>query len=211
MEFNQENIRQEQIKDAKLYSTRYEYATENILPGKKILEVGTLAGDYADFLLTNCDPLFIDLLDKFDQYDWEVPGYIKRFTNETHYEFVANRFKDNPKVKLLHGMAENVLPVINSKYDYIYLDANHSEPNVRFQLSYASQLLEPNGVIGINDYTRFNVIRKEDYGVLPFEDVNLGVVPAVNNFLLNNPEWKVKAFSLNDRMFSDIYIHRPLN
>jgi hypothetical protein len=209
MEFNEENIRQEQIKNAKLYSTRYEYAQENILPGSSILEVGTLAGDYADYLLQNCNPSFIELLDKFDQHDWEVPGYTKRFTGRNHYDFVVNRFKDDNRVKITHGLLHDVLPSIKTRYDYIYLDANHTEESVRFQLHCASQLLNPGGVIGINDYLRFGIIRKEDYGTARYEDIVYGTVPAVNNFLLDNRDWQVKAYALNDRLFSDIYIHKP--
>jgi hypothetical protein len=209
MEFNQENIRQEQLKDAKLYSTRYEYAIDNIAQGSSILEVGTLAGDYAEYLIKTCNPSRIDLLDKFDQSDWEVPGYIKRFNSEDHREFVMNRFKNDKRVNVINGALRDVLPLISSRYDYVYLDADHRELGVGFQIQQACRLVSPGGVIGINDYTRFGIIREEDYGKTPYSEANLGVVPAVNRFLLRNKEWHVKAFALNDRMFSDIYLHKP--
>lgn len=208
MEFNRENIRQEQLINAKLYSTRYEYAKENIVSNTVALEVGTLAGDYADFLISECNINDISLVDKFDQYDWEVPGYTKRFTPETHYDFVVNRFI-NKNVTIHKGLSQDVLLLIDKTFDYIYLDDNHSERHVRNMLHISKDLLNPGGVIGINDYTKYGIIRKEDYGTMPYEEVCYGVIPAVNNFLLDNPSWTVKAFSFNDTMFSDIYIQKP--
>jgi hypothetical protein len=214
-------ISQDQIKDAKLYANRNEYLKENLNKQSSVLEVGTHAGDFAEHILKNYDPFSLHLIDVFKQEDFinntgtNAGNKNIRFTPETHEQFVRNRFKDYPIVKIHLGMGYRFMVTIKlnrlEDFDFIYLDSNHSYLNVSKELYTAKNLLSPNGVIGINDYTRFNLFGKEDYENLEWEDVNLGVIQAVNHFLNANKDWYVKAFAFNENMNSDIYIARRLD
>jgi len=207
-------ISQDQVRDAKLYVNRYEYLKENLNKQSSVLEVGTHAGDFAEHILKNYDPFSLHLIDIFQQEDFinNIETHKTRFTSETHEQFVRDRFKEYPIVKIHRGIGYRFMVTIRMNrvedFDFIYLDSNHSYMNVLHELDTAKNLLSPDGVIGINDYTRFNLFGKEDYKKLNWEDVNLGVIQAVNYFLNSNKDWHVKAFAFNENMNSDIYISR---
>ena len=61
-------ISQEQLNNAKLYSTKIEFI-KHIPKGGHFLEIGTLGGDYAEPLLS-AQPSSLDLLDTFESRDW---------------------------------------------------------------------------------------------------------------------------------------------
>ena len=202
-------ISQDQVRDAKLYVNRYEYLKENLNKQSSVLEVGTHAGDFAEHILKNYDPFSLHLIDIFTQYDFAVEGE-PRFYPETHEQFVRNRFKDHPEVKVHNGMGYRFMVTIKMNriedFDFIYLDSNHSYMNVLHELGTAKNLLAPGGVIAINDYCNYGLFTKHDYESLKWDDVHIGVIPAVNYFLSVNKDWYVKAFAFNETMNSDIYI-----
>lgn len=120
-----------------------------------------------------------------------------RFTPATHYEYTKNRFKDYPEVSLLVGNANILLPELTKKYDYIYIDADHSYEQVSNHLKHSLNLISKNGIIGFNDY-----IYGDSYGR------KYGVIKAVCEFLSSHAEWEVIGFALQEEMYSDIYIKR---
>jgi hypothetical protein len=185
-------ISQDQLNNAKLYSTKFEFI-KHIPKGGHILEIGTLGGDYAEPLLA-AEPASLDLLDTFESKDWE--GF-KRFNEQTHYEYIKNKFKDNPEVSLLRGYTDNVLPSITKRYDYIYIDADHNYAQVKRDLSNAVNLIADHGIIGFNDY----IYDDKYYNVY-------GVIQTVCEFLNENKDWQVIAFALQEEMYADIYIQK---
>lgn len=185
-------ISQDQLNNAKLYSTKFEFI--KYLPkNAHILEIGTLAGDYAELLLQT-NPLSIDLVDVFRANDWRD---LNRFTKDGHYDFVKNRFKNNPEVSLCRGYSQDVLPTLNKKYDYIYIDANHDYEHASRDLELSLPLLSEGGIIGFNDY----IYDDADYIVY-------GVIETVCEFLDKNKDWEVIGFALQERMYADIYIKK---
>ena len=185
-------ISQNQLNNAKLYSTKFEFI--RFLPkNAKMLEIGTLAGDYAELLL-NTNPDCLDLVDVFGANDWKD---LNRFNKDGHYDFVKNRFKNNPEVSLYKGYSHNILPTLNKKYDYIYIDANHDYDHVSKDLEYSLPLLADGGIIGFNDY----IYDDADYIVY-------GVIETVCEFLDKNRDWEVIGFALQERMYADIYIKK---
>lgn len=183
-------ISQDQLNNAKLYSTKFEFI--KYLPkNANILEIGTLAGDYAELLLQT-KPLSIDLVDVFKANDWRD---LNRFNKEGHYNFVKNRFKNSPEVSLYKGYSHEILPTLNKKYDYIYIDANHDYEHASRDLELSLPLLADGGIIGFNDY----IYDDADYIVY-------GVIETVCEFLDKNKDWEVIGFALQERMYADIYI-----
>ena len=183
-------ISQEQLNNAKLYSTKFEFI-KHLPKNANILEIGTLAGDYAELLLET-NPLSIDLVDVFEANDWKD---LNRFDKNGHYNFVKNRFKNNPEVSLLRGYSHDVLPTLTKKYDYIYIDANHDYEHASQDLADALPLLAEGGIIGFNDY----IYDDADYIVY-------GVIETVCEFLDKNKGWEVIGFALQERMYADIYL-----
>ena len=185
-------ISQEQLDNAKLYSTKFEFI-KHLPKNANILEIGTLAGDYAELLLQT-NPLSIDLVDVFEANDWRD---LNRFDKRGHYNFVKNRFKNNPEVSLLRGYSHDVLPTLKKKYDYIYIDANHDYEHASQDLADALPLLAEGGIIGLNDY----IYDDADYIVY-------GVIETVCEFLDRNKDWQVIGFALQERMYADIYLQK---
>lgn len=185
-------ISQDQLNNAKLYSTKFEFI-KHLPKNAHILEIGTLAGDYAELLLET-NPLSIDLVDVFEANDWRD---LNRFDKKGHYQFVKNRFKNHPEVSLLQGYSHDVLPTLNKKYEYIYIDANHDYEHASQDLADALPLLAEGGIIGLNDY----IYDDADYIVY-------GVIETVCEFLDKNKDWEVIGFALQERMYADIYIKK---
>jgi hypothetical protein len=185
-------ISQDQLNNAKLYSTKFEFI-KHIPKGGHILEIGTLGGDYAEPLLA-AKPASLDLLDTFESRDWEGSN---RFNEITHYEYIKDKFKDNPEVSLLRGHTDKVLPSIKKKYDYIYIDADHNYAQVKKDLDNSYKLIADGGIIGFNDY----IYDDRYYNVY-------GVIQTVCEFLDEHIDWHVIGFALQEEMYADIYIQK---
>lgn len=188
-------ISQEQLNNAKLFKNKEEYA-KHIPKGSRILEIGTLAGDYAEVLINEVKPSSIDLLDVFEAYDWPA---CNRFDRAGHFNFVKNRFKNVKSITYHKGYSDKIMPTLDKKFDYIYIDANHDYDHCKADLINALPLLAEGGIIGFNDY-----IVDKDHGV------DYGVIEVVCEFLDQNKDWEVVGFALQENMYADIYIKKVL-
>ena len=188
-------ISQQQLNNAKLFKDKEEYA-KHIPKGSRILEVGTLAGDYAEVLIKEVKPASIDLLDVFEAYDWPA---CNRFDRAGHFNFVKNRFKNVKSITYHKGYSDKIMPTLDKKFDYIYIDANHDYEHCKADLMNALPLLAEDGIIGFNDY-----IVDKDHGV------DYGVIEVVCEFLDQNRDWEVIGFALQENMYADIYIKKRL-
>jgi hypothetical protein len=186
-------ISQKQLNNAKLYKNKEEYA-KHIPKGSRILEIGTLAGDYAEVLIKEVKPSSIDLLDVFEAYDWPD---CNRFDRAGHFNFVKNRFKNVKAITYHKGYSDSILPKLDKQFDYIYIDANHDYEHCKADLINALPLLAKDGIIGFNDY-----IVDKDHGV------DYGVIEVVCEFLHENQDWEVIGFALQENMYADIYIKK---
>ena len=186
-------ISQEQLNNAKLFKNKEEFA-KHIPKGSRVLEIGTLAGDYAEVLIKEVNPESIDLVDVFQANDWPD---CNRFNKNGHFDFVKNRFKNVKNITYHKGYSHGILPKLNKKFDYIYIDANHDYEHCKTDLLNSLPLLAEDGIIGFNDY-----IVDQDHGV------DYGVIEVVCEFLNDNKDWEVIAFALQENMYADIYIKR---
>ena len=186
-------ISQEQLNNAKLFKNKEEFA-KHIPKGSRILEIGTLAGDYADVLIKEVRPASIDLVDVFEAHDWPD---CNRFNRNGHLDFVKKRFKNVNGITFNKGYSHDILPNLNKKFDYIYIDANHDYKHCKSDLMDSLPLLAEGGIIGFNDY-----IVDKDHGV------DYGVIEVVCEFLDQNKDWEVIGFALQENMYADIYIKK---
>ena len=99
----------------------------------------------------------------------------------------------------MKGDALYLLPTLNNKYDFIYIDISNEREITRKVLSMASNLTPVNGIIGLNDYLIYDGI---------IEDQPYGTFQTVNEFLEKNNDWSVDAIALHNLGFYDIYIRK---
>jgi hypothetical protein len=188
-------ISQQQLNPAKLYSTKFDFI--NDIPKKaRILEIGTMGGDYAKELIDRANPASIDLVDTFCASDWHG---MSRFTPQTHLEYINKKFEEYRIVTAHKGDSTKILPTLNKQFDYIYIDANHDYYHAKADLLNSVNLISRGGIIGLNDYISYDHINHIEYGV----------IEAVCEFLDKNKDWNVIGFALQENMYCDIYIKSP--
>jgi hypothetical protein len=194
-------IPQKKLDQAKLYSTRYHFI-ETLPKNIRFLEAGVLAGDFAMKVIEVVNPQRSILIDPYESIDYFATEYGgKRWESEKdHFDFITKRFKYIKGVKIYKGYFENIAKSIPLKFDFIYIDACNDYDSVFRYLQEASDMLAPGGIIGVNDYS----IYENNTESLSKEES--GVVAAVNDYLIKNPDFNVHAFAFNDRLTSDIYI-----
>lgn len=206
-QYNILEISEEQTKGTTVLKNRYSII--DILAGQdeplRLMEVGTAAGDYAQLLADNIQIEKMILIDKFDNDDM-MPDGSGRYSKDKNYQFVVDRFKDNRAVEVIKSLSNEALPKFipmqeRDKFDFIYLDSDHSFHNVYNELLYASQIVKQFGIIGIDDFSSAT-----DDPIHPYE-----VMQAVTTFLHNNKEWKVRFFTFGTESLQNIYLCKFFN
>lgn len=153
-----------------------------LLPGlgnkARALEVGTYEGRAACHLMHAYPELQLDVVDYFvDPYN---EGFEARFDhNMADYE---SRFRK------LKGKSADILPSllnVGRRYDFIYIDGDHSYEATKPDLEICWQMLNVDGVLFLDDYN--DHLRKN-----PFK---FGVDSAVNEFFLNLPREEFRILS----------------
>jgi hypothetical protein len=194
-------IPQHQLKNATLYSTRYDFI-KTLPKGITFLEAGVLAGDFAMRVIEECLPSKSILIDPYKTIDWHAPEYGgKRWDGpDQHFNFVKERFSNMPNVKIFKGKYETFSITNKETFDFLYMDYETSYESIQSQIEISKSKLNPNGILGFNDYNIYENETKTGQ--------KMGVVPAINEFLYDNPEWYVHAFALNDNLTSDIYLKK---
>ena len=205
--YNILEISEEQTRQTVILKNRYSIVDVLAKSNKalRIMEVGTAAGDYAQLMSDAINIEKMILIDKFDDEDI-MPNGSNRYSKDKNYEFVVDRFKHNPEIEIIKGMSNEILPRFipaqeSDKFDFVYLDSDHSFSNVYNELLYASQIVKPSGIIGIDDFSA-----AVDDPIHPYE-----VMQAVTTFLEVNKEWKVRFFSFGTESLQNIYISRIFN
>jgi predicted O-methyltransferase YrrM len=203
-QYNILEISDEQTKGTTVLKNRYSII--DILAGQdeplRLMEVGTAAGDYAQLMVDNIKIEKMILIDKFDNEDM-MPDGSGRYSKDKNYQFIVDRFKDNPAVEVIKSLSNEALPKFipmqeKDKFDFIYLDSDHSFHNVYNELLYASQIVKQFGIIGIDDFSSAT-----DDPIHPYE-----VMQAVTTFLHNNREWKVRFFTFGTESLQNVYLSR---
>ena len=197
-------ISQDQLLDAKLYSDRLTFI-EALPKNKSFLEVGVLGGDFAIEVIEKTSPSKTVLVDPYLWEDDFARQYkIKRWDGpEDHYEFVKNRFTDIPNVEIYAETFEFFCINRSDTFDFIYIDYIHTLEATDYAIQNSILRLNPGGILGFNDYTRFANPSLENTQLK-----EMGIIDSVNYFLRNNKDWYVYAFALNEVMCSDIYLKK---
>lgn len=190
-----EYIQPSKLINAKVFSDRFDENILSILPDQgSYLELGVGGGDYARWLLDRKNFHTSYFLDFFNS----PCARYGRWTAENHEQYVIDLFKDK-NIKTIAGNIDDTIKIIDIKFDYIYIDAEHNYESIYNHLLESAKLLNTDGVIGINDYTFWGWFEQQEYEC----------VEAVNKFL-NNNKWHVVGYALGYCGYSDIYIKRDM-
>jgi hypothetical protein len=133
------------------------FLLKNYVPGKpaKYLQVGAYTGDASlwmyENLLKNSNSLLVDI-DTWEGSDEPVHHKMNWQTVESLYdEKVAEGLKDKKIVKF-KGTSDDFFRSNTEKFDFIYVDGDHTAYGVLKDAVAAYECLEVGGIIGFDDY-----------------------------------------------------------
>jgi hypothetical protein len=121
-------------------------------PNLKFLQVGAYTGDASDWLLTSIllDPSStltdVDTWQGSDEREHEAMDF------DAIYGIYLNRMDKYENVMSIKGDSTYVLPNLKEKYDFIYIDGDHTEKAVYRDATNAWLLLKSQGILAFDDY-----------------------------------------------------------
>ncbi len=194
------------FKDARLFAGRYDLLAW-ILPnikGGTFCEIGVATGIFSSFMVENGHPSAFYSIDTFalDQLDtlWGRP-ITEVLEGKSHYQYYCDRMKAvaapyGTEFHVHQGFSFDVLSnVPDRSCDLVYIDAEHSYKAVQKDTTEALRIVKDGGVIVFNDYTKFDVIGNQPYGV----------VDAANEFISKH-NLRVLGLGLEKNMFCDLAV-----
>jgi predicted O-methyltransferase YrrM len=121
-------------------------------PNLKFLQVGAYTGDASDWLLTSIllDPS--STLTDVDTWEGSDEREHKAMDFNAVYGIYLNRMDKYENVMSLKGDSSYVLPNLKEKYDFIYIDGDHTEKAVYRDATNAWPLLKAEGILAFDDY-----------------------------------------------------------
>lgn len=121
-------------------------------PNLKFLQVGVYTGDASDWLLTSIllDPS--STLTDVDTWQGSDEREHKAMDFDAVYGIYLNRMDKYENVMSIKGDSTYVLPNLKEKYDFIYIDGDHTEKAVYRDATDAWPLLKSQGILAFDDY-----------------------------------------------------------
>ena len=195
-----------QIENTKVLRARYDIY--NYLPKKEdgisFMEIGTGSGDFTEHICSNVLVKDLTILDTFEGYRDHLGRHGD--SGDDQLNFVKQRFENKTNLRIIEGDSFVELRELyesnpDLKYDFIYIDADHSFRGSYSDITWASKMLADGGIIGIDDYCF------KPSGQLHGDDA-YEVQESLSLFMDKNPEWEIKYFSFNAKGFQNVFISR---
>ena len=193
-------ISQDQLNNAKLFNSRYQYA-QTLNKNISYLELGVAYGGSAQMFIDTTNAKSADLVDLYNNASGtrETGDPAPKNSLLTHEEYIKDRFSYHPNINTIKGDAKDIVPTLNNKYDFVFVDMEWERFFIKNVLLHLSKLINIDGIIGFTSYINYDAIHY---------DVHVGISQSVNEFLYFNQNWSVDAIVLNDLGFHEIYIKR---
>lgn len=67
-------------------------------------------------------------------------------------KFLFNTRRNAKKIDIRRGLSQEVLPELDTRFDFVFIDGDHSEDSVRRDARNAFEILKPGGIMIIDDY-----------------------------------------------------------
>lgn len=201
---NYPELQEANLHNARLYANRKDMVCDLGAAAKegRIAEVGVALGDFSEFLLETLSPKRFVGFDLFDLHNLELLwGQETKniFNGASHHDYYKNRLSQYGQTVVTEkGLSQETLIRYPDRYfDLIYLDADHVYEGVKRDAELAARKLIDGGLLIFNDYIMYD----------PFQNIQYGVVPVVNEMIVNQG-WSVVGFALQQHMFCDIAIQK---
>jgi len=187
------------LEDCKVFSNR-ESALELVSTHGMVVEVGVAYGDFSAHLLSRLKPREFFAIDSFNHLskDNDLWGNERMKQSQlSHLEYYQERFGpeiSSGMVKVLQGLSWECLDQLeDASADLIYIDADHAYESVLRDLETALRKVKPDGIIQVNDYTNFDPVAGEPYGVMK-----------ATNEVINAHNLKIAGFAFHPLGFHDV-------
>jgi predicted O-methyltransferase YrrM len=121
-------------------------------PDLKFLQVGTYTGDASDWLLSTIltDPS--STLTDVDTWQGSDEREHKAMDFNKIYTLYLQRMDKYENLMSIKGDSSYILPSLRERYDFIYIDGDHTEKAVYRDATNAWALLKSGGVLAFDDY-----------------------------------------------------------
>ncbi len=164
------------------YLVRIFYKYKLLNKKLNILEIGSYEGRSANFFLSILKNSNIHCVDIFNSDD-ELKS--KNF-NSIYKNFQKNTEQFKKRIKLFNGTSDKFFEKYNeNKFDFVYIDGNHSDEQVYKDAENSFQLLNKYGIIVFDDFM-WNYYPK----------INKNPIGAVKKFISKN-FFKIKIISIS--------------
>lgn len=161
----------------RIYLSRDEMVRDQIWPGDQVLEIGVLAGQFSEVLLSRM-PRKLFLCDPWDSScpSGDADGNnVRVYKLPEEYLRLQEKYSRRPEVQLLKGYSPDALRDIPTQsLDFVYIDGDHSYEGCLRDLRAALHLVKPGGWICGHDYMMNPAKAQNNY--------NFGVKQAVARF-----------------------------
>ena len=166
------------LDDCRVCASRNELV-RRIPRNARVAEVGTYRGEFAQFILANCAPAELHLI------DLDLSG-------------VPTAIVDDPRVTAHNGLSHDMLARFSDAYfDWIYIDADHSYAGVVRDADTAASKVKPGGFLVFNDFAHAD----------PFLGA-YGVHRAVVEFAVAR-NWRFVWLAYEPSALYDVALERP--
>jgi hypothetical protein len=123
------------------------------------LEIGSFEGYSANYFIENFlqgDNSTITCVDPWINYSDSTITKIKEWDSiinpKTYNVFINNTKMNSNKIIIKRGLSKDILPTLDSEYDFIYIDGDHSELAVWIDATLSFDILKINGILIFDDY-----------------------------------------------------------
>ena len=121
-------------------------------PNLKFLQVGAYTGDASEWLLSKILLDQSSTLTDVDTWQGSDEREHKAMDFDAVYGIYLNRMDKYENVMSIKGDSTYVLPNLKEKYDFIYIDGDHTEKAVYRDATNAWPLLKAEGILAFDDY-----------------------------------------------------------
>ncbi len=128
---------------------------ENIL----FLEIGSFEGYSANYFIdnfltgNNSKLVCVDPWIKYSESTLTKMADWDNIMNENTYNiFIQNTMANSSKIIIKRGLSKDILPTLETEYDMIYIDGDHSEKAVWVDATLSFDILKVGGIMIFDDY-----------------------------------------------------------
>ena len=149
-------------------------------------ELGVMDGLFSKEIIKITKPKKLVLIDIW-QVNQTFSDPITQKEYDLKYNSIKEKFKLNPKVKIIKGRTDSINTFPDNYFDWVYIDADHRYEAVKNDLENCYPKIKPGGYIIGDDYLHEN-----------YKDMIWGVIEAVDEFVKTH---EIKNFEVFDTQF----------